>query len=176
MILAHKRGYAHQTLLALLCVSVYLHLCMHEWVWLRTSMITQVCVSVWVWMYAVHVRALCVCLCVCVCVFSALCKQTDRSLKQGEKCAAWKYQSCSDTSHHFLLRANRLSWSTAVRPSGSSGFTSWSTKATRGNRLECFLKCHAIAPLCVFNWRRLCSWNSSELCFLTDRMRRKGQA
>ena len=150
----------------------------HAWMSLTKNLhdYTSVCKCV-----SLNVCSACPCpvrvsVCVCVCVFSALCKQTDRSLKQGEKCAAWKYQSCSDTSHHFLLRANRLSWSTAVRLSGSSGFTSWSTKATRGNRLECFLKCHAIAPLCVFNWRRLCSWNSSELCFLTDRMRRKGQA
>ena len=89
MILAHKRGYAHQTLLALLCVSVYLHLCMHEWVWLRASMITQVCVSVWVWMYAVHVRALCVCLCVCVCVQCTV--QTDRQKSQaGRKMCSLK--------------------------------------------------------------------------------------
>lgn len=44
-----------------------------------------------------------VCVCtLCVWAFSALCKQTERSLKQGrEKCAAWKYHSCCDMPHLF---------------------------------------------------------------------------
>lgn len=149
VILAHKTSMLLSTL-ASLTVCLCLSSSAHAWMSLTKSLhdYTSVCKCM-----SLNVCNACQCpvrvsLCVCLCVCVRVCSmrwQTDRSLKQGEKCAAWKYQSCSDTSHHFLLRANRLSWSTAVRPSGSSEFTSWSTKATR-ERLECFVKCHAILP------------------------------
>lgn len=68
-----------------------------------------------------------------VCGFSSLSKQTGRSLQQGEKCAAWKYLSCSDMSHHFLLCANYLTpaHSSTKKPDSSNVHApKWLNKTT----------------------------------------------
>lgn len=67
-------------MLECVCVCLCLHLCMHEWVWIRDRVYdyTTVCKSIGLNLCSTLVS-----------VFSALSKQTDRSLQQGEKCAAW---------------------------------------------------------------------------------------
>lgn len=114
----------------LCCLYVFsIHLYIHEWTNVRAWMYdyTSVCkcnpehVHVWVYMY------------VFVCGFSSLSKQTGRSLQQGEKCAAWKYLSCSDMSHHFLLCANCLTpaHSSTKKPDSSNVHApKWLNKTT----------------------------------------------
>ncbi len=108
---SHKNVDTRKMKLASLCVCVC-GVCLSSSVhaWMSTNKSPYDCTSV----------CKCVKLNVCmrvrtpVCVFSALCKQTDRTLKQGEKCAAWKYQSCSDMSLNFLPCTNRLAQSAAA--------------------------------------------------------------